>query len=196
MGAAAWFGTDFSAVKVAEKSRELAHVQGTDDKVGKVFINATSGFANVHQSIWQHTIGAYQVLHKWLYDRHKAGRSLSQDDITHWLRVYAALQATQKLMLKVDEVIEANGGWPGAFSQNHPPPDAVTLAAEQMAQKEQLKAQKKAAGVGKKKVTETSPTGATSLFDDLEDLANASGGPVRPKPKATPAKAAGGANSV
>jgi hypothetical protein len=39
--------------------------------------------------------------------------------------------------------IEANGGWPGAFSQNHPPPDAATLAAEQMAQKEQLKAQKK-----------------------------------------------------
>ena len=190
--ATAWFGTDFSLVKVAEKSRELADIQGTVDKVGKVYINATSGFANVHQSIWQHTIGGYQVLHKWLDDRRKAGRSLSQDDITHWLRVYAALQATQKLMLKVDEVIEANGGWPGAFSQNHPPPDAATLAAEQMAQKEQLKAQKKAATATKKRTVQASPTGATSLFDDLEDMARAAGGPDRPKSRATPAKAAGG----
>jgi hypothetical protein len=191
-GATAWFGTDFSLAKVAEKSRELADLQGTDGKVGKVFINATSGFANVHQSIWQHTIGGYQVLHKWLDDRRKAGRSLSQDDITHWLRVYAALQATQKLMLQVDVAIEANGGWPGAFSQNHPLPDAATLAAEQMVQKEHLKAQKKATTAAKKRAVQASPTGATSLFDDLEDMARAAGGPDRPKPRATPAKAAGG----
>ena len=205
--ATAWFGTDYSLTKVAEKSRELANVQGTDDKVGKVFINASSGFANVHQSIWQHTIGGYQVLHKWLDDRRKAGRSLSQDDITHWLRVYAALQATQKLVLQVDEAIEANGGWPGdgkdnarcAFSQNHPPPDAATLAAEQMAQKDQLKAQKKAANAAKKVASHASPTGATSLFDfddDLDGLAEASGAPPRPKARATPAKAAGGASSI
>ena len=188
---------------MAEKSRELADEQGTDDKVGKVFINATSGFANVHQSIWQHTIGGYQVLHKWLYDRRKAGRSLSQDDITHWLRVYAALQATQKLMLQVDIAIEASGGWPGdgkdnalcAFSQNHPPPDAATLAAEQMAQKEQLKAQKKHAIATNKRATLASPMGATSLFDfddDLDGLAAAAGAPPRPKSRATPANAAGG----
>lgn len=177
-GATAWFGTDFSLAKVAEKSRELADVQGTGDKVGKVFINATSGFANVHQSIWQHTIGGYQVLHKWLDDRRKAGRSLSQDDITHWLRVYAALHATQKMMLQVDEAIEANGGWPGAFSQNHPPPDAATLASEQLVQKEQLKAQKKATSAAKKGAVAASPTGATSLFDfddDLDGLAATSG---------------------
>ncbi len=138
-----------------------------------MYINATSGFTNVHQSIWQHTIGGYQVLHKWLDDRRKAGRSLSQDDITHWLRVYAALQATQKLMLQVDEAIKANGGWPGAFSQKHPPPDAATMAAEQMTKKEQLKAQKKAASAAKKRATYASPTGAGSLFDDLEDMAGA-----------------------
>ena len=172
----AWFGTDYSMVKVAEKSRELADVQDTDDhQVGKVFINATSGFAHVRQSVWQHTIGGYQVLHKWLDDRRKAGRSLSQDDITHWLRVYAALQATQKLMLQVDEAIEANGGWPGAFSQNHPPPDAATLAAEQMVQKDRIKAQKKAAKTSGKNAMPTSPNGAMSLFDDLEDLAAAAG---------------------
>lgn len=194
-GTVTWFGRDFALKKVAEKSRELADMQGTEDKVGKVYINATSGFANVHQSIWQHTIGGYQVLHKWLDDRRKAGRSLSQDDITHWLRVYASLAATQKLMLQVDVAIEANGGWPGAFSQNHPPPDAATLAAEQMAQKEQLKAQKKAATAAKKSAVQASPTGATSLFDDLEDMTRAAGEPDRPKSRATPAKAAGGSNN-
>jgi hypothetical protein len=193
--ATAWFGADYLLDKVAEKSRELADVTGTDDKVGKVFINATSGFANVHQSIWQHTIGGYQVLHKWLDDRRKAGRSLSQDDITHWLRVFASLQATQKLMLQVDESIEADGGWPGAFSQNHPPPDAATVAVEQMAQKDQLKAQKKAATATKKRAVHASTTGSTSLFDDLEDMAGAAGGPDRPKSRATPVKAAGGKTS-
>ena len=46
-----------------------------------------------------------------------------------------------------------------------PPPDAATLAAEQMVQKEQLKAQKKAAVAIKKRASYASPTGATSLFD-------------------------------
>ncbi len=194
-GTVAWFGKDFALSKVAEKSRALADVTGADDKVGKVFINASSGFANVHEAVWLHTIGGYQVLHKWLDDRRKAGRSLSQDDITHWLRVYAALQATQNLMLQVDDAIEASGGWPNAFSQNHPPPDAASLAAEQMAQKEQLKAQKKAAAADKKKGVQVSPTGASSLFDfddDLDALAAASGAPPRPKAKATPVKAVGG----
>jgi len=209
-----WFGADFSLQKVAEKSRELADVKaatssartgtgtgtgaaptGTEltDSVGRVFINATSGFANVHMSVWQHTIGGYQVLHKWLDDRRKAGRSLSTDDITHWLRVYAALQATQALMRQVDTVIEAHGGWPGAdpsvptaFSQNHPPPDAATLAAEQIAQKEQRKAHQKAAKMSAKKVaSHASPTGATSLFDfddDLDALAAAAGAPPRHPP--------------
>ena len=98
-------------------------------------------------------------------------------------------------MQQVDAAIDSHGGWPGAFSQNHPPPDAATLAAEQMAQKEQTKAHKKAATATKKKAAYASPTGANSLFDfddDLDALAEASGAPPRPKAKATPAKAAGG----
>jgi hypothetical protein len=202
--ATAFFGTDFSLQKVAEKGKALAELSGD---VGKVFINASSGFANVRLGVWQHTIGGYQVLHKWLDDRRKAGRTLSQDDITHWLRVYAALEATQTLMQQVDTAIDAHGGWPGtagassgsAFSQNHPPPDAATLAAEQMAQKEQAKAHKKAAAAAKKKAAYASPTGANSLFDfddDLDALAEASGAPPRPKAKATPAKAAGGQSTA
>ena len=158
-----WFRTDFGLQKVAEKGRALAEVSGD---VGKVFINATSGFANVRLGVWQHTIGGYQVLHKWLDDRRKAKRSLSQDDITHWLRVYAALEATQKLMRQVDAAIEVHGGWPGAFSQNHPPPDAATLALEQAAQKDQLKAQKKASASETRSAA--SGNGFFDFGDDLE----------------------------
>ena len=52
------------------------------------------------------------------------------------------------------------------------------LAAEQMVQKEQLKAQRKAATATKKRAASVSPTGATSLFyfdDDLDALAAAAG---------------------
>ena len=191
--ATAFFGTDFGLQKVAEKGKTLAELSGD---VGKVFINATSGFAYVRLSTWQHTIGGYQVLHKWLDDRRKAGRSLSPDDITHWLRVYAALDATQVLMQQVDVAIGAHGGWPGAFSQNHPPPDAATLAVEQAAQKEQIKAHKKAAT---KKVAKDAGADFTgNLFDpdsDLDALAAAAGAPPRPKSDAAPAKAAGGKTS-
>jgi len=60
-GATAWFGKDLALTKVAEKGKALAELTGT---TGKVFINSTSGFVNVRQPIWQHTIGGYQVLHK------------------------------------------------------------------------------------------------------------------------------------
>ena len=199
-GTVAFFGTDFELKKVAEKGKELVYENPstssgrTEPGVGKVYINATSGFENIHQPIWRHTIGGYQVLHKWLDDRRKAKRSLSQDDITHWLRIYASLEATQKLMLQVDDAIEANGGWPGAFSQNHPPSDAATLAAKQMVQKEQLKAQKKAATLKKKSAA--SRTGLLNFGDDLDELAEALGAPPRPKSRATPAKAAGGKNNT
>ena len=61
-----WFGTAFGLQKMAERSRALVEVLGD---VGKVF-NATSGFANVGLPVWQHTIGGYQVLHRFLPGRH------------------------------------------------------------------------------------------------------------------------------
>lgn len=132
-----WFGKDRQLGKVAEKARALSDIEATaQGPSGKVAVNATSGFAGVLQSVWEHNIGGYQVLHKWLDDRRKAGRSLSDDDIAHWRRIYAALQATQTLMAEIDASIDRHGGWPtgpgagGAFSLDHPPPSAEVLAAQ------------------------------------------------------------------
>jgi hypothetical protein len=72
------------------------------------------GSRGVTEPVWDFHIGGYQVCEKWLKDR--KGRTLSSEDITHYHRIVVALHETIRLMGEIDEVIEAHGGWPGAFS--------------------------------------------------------------------------------
>jgi hypothetical protein len=60
--------------------------------------------------VWNFHVGGYQVCQKWLKDR--KGRALSYDDLTHYRRVVGALGETIRLMARVDETINAHGGWP------------------------------------------------------------------------------------
>jgi predicted helicase len=73
----------------------------------------TRGFKGVSEAVWEFHIGGYQVCDKWLKDR--KGRTLSKDDITHYHKIVVALSETIRLMAEIDKVIEAHGGWPGAF---------------------------------------------------------------------------------
>ena len=73
----------------------------------------TTGFLGVREDVWNFQIGGYQVCAKWLKDR--KGRTLSDDDITHYQKIVVALSETIRLMAEIDRVIEAHGGWPGAF---------------------------------------------------------------------------------
>ena len=73
----------------------------------------TIGFQGVPEEVWDFHIGGYQVCHKWLKDR--KGRTLSDDDIAHYQKIIVALSETIRIMAEIDEVIEAHGGWPGAF---------------------------------------------------------------------------------
>jgi hypothetical protein len=50
------------------------------------------------------------VCEKWLKDRR--GRKLDYEDMCHYRKMVVALGETIKLMDEVDNVIEANGGWP------------------------------------------------------------------------------------
>jgi Type ISP C-terminal specificity domain len=63
--------------------------------------------------VWYFHVGGYQVCEKWLKD-HK-GRTLSKEDIAHYQKIVVALSETIRLMKELDEVIDAHGGWPGAF---------------------------------------------------------------------------------
>ncbi|OGT29567.1 MAG: hypothetical protein A2W28_07830 [Gammaproteobacteria bacterium RBG_16_51_14] len=82
-------------------------------KDGAVWINASQRFEGVPDAVWNFHIGGYQVCEKWLKDR--KGRTLSADDIAHYQRVVVALNETIRLMAEIDRVIDAHGGWPGAF---------------------------------------------------------------------------------
>jgi predicted helicase len=87
---------------------------------GYVFINPSGRFEGVPEKIWNFHVGGYQVCEKWLKDRR--GRPLSEQDILHYRRVVAALKETIRLMDEIDRVIEAHGGWPGAFLSGKPEP--------------------------------------------------------------------------
>lgn len=77
---------------------------------GAVFINPTSSFIGVPETVWNFHIGGYQVCEKWLKDRR--GRELSAEDIVHYQKIVVSLGETIRLMGLVDEAIESAGGWP------------------------------------------------------------------------------------
>ena len=82
----------------------------------------TRGFKGVPEEVWNFHIGGYQVCEKWLKDRQakggknpRPGRVLTDEDIEHYQKIVVALAETIRIMAEIDEVIEAHGGWPGAF---------------------------------------------------------------------------------
>ncbi len=81
---------------------------------GKVSINQLQHFKDISPEVWSHTIGGYQPAEKWLKDRR--GRTLTTDDLRHYQRMLIAIAETQKTMPEIDKAIEAQGGFPGAFS--------------------------------------------------------------------------------
>lgn len=78
------------------------------------------GFRSVPEAVWNFHVGGYHVCEKWLKDR--KGRTLSKDDIAHYQKIVVALHETIRLMMKIDEVIDQHGGWPGAFSASEAKP--------------------------------------------------------------------------
>jgi predicted helicase len=72
------------------------------------------GFIGVPEAVWSFYVGGYQVCEKWLKDR--KGRTLSKDDINHYQRIVVAISETIRIMTEIDKVIDAHGGWPGAFA--------------------------------------------------------------------------------
>jgi predicted helicase len=84
---------------------------------GAVHLSSTidSGlFDKVSNDVWEFQIGGYQVCEKWLKDR--KGLTLSDEEVAHFQRIVVAISETIRLMNEIDEVIEAHGGWPGAFT--------------------------------------------------------------------------------
>jgi hypothetical protein len=115
-----------SITRFTGASRTVGKVGWTPDKGGtiwidgkgtsKVFQSGASGFQPVSEAVWNFHIGGYQVCEKWLKDR--KGRTLTDDDITHYHKIVIALTETIRIMSEIDEVINQHGGWPSAFQTN------------------------------------------------------------------------------
>jgi len=95
--------------KIGERGKILANVENGK---GKLFINKTQYFDGLPEEVWNFHIGGYQVCHKWLSDRKKAGRKLSADDIEHYHKIVVAINETIKIMKQIDETIDTHTGWP------------------------------------------------------------------------------------
>jgi predicted helicase len=132
----------FITTYTGPKSPEVGRVGWSDDTVwldapamkrGQPAKPGTIGFRGVPEDVWNFHIGGYQVCEKWLKDR--KGRTLSQDDIVHYQKIVLALNETLRLMKEIDEIIEAHGGWPGAFIKTQTPQEKgyfnVQMVAEE-----------------------------------------------------------------
>ena len=105
-------GADAPAFTVAGDNRveRVRYAEPSGDTPGRVWINGEQYFEGVSPETWALTIGGYRPAEKWLKDR--KGRALSFDDIAWYRRVCAALAETPRVMERIDEAIEAHGGWP------------------------------------------------------------------------------------
>jgi predicted helicase len=97
---------------ICQRNPEVEKISWSHDTVW-VDKAQTTGFQGVREGVWNFHIGGYQVCEKWLKDR--KGRTLSKDDIAHYQKIIVALSETIRLMAEIDHVIDAHGGWPGAF---------------------------------------------------------------------------------
>ena len=88
----------------------VRYVPPTNGASGRVYINRDQYFEDVAPETWEFTIGGYRPAEKWLKDRRR--RTLSYDDIAHYRRICAVLVETPRVMARVDEAIDAHGGWP------------------------------------------------------------------------------------
>ena len=68
----------------------------------RVYINGKQYFSNIDKETWDYRIGGYQVMEKWLKDRKK--RTLSLEDIEHYIKIARALQLTIQYQEKIDEL--------------------------------------------------------------------------------------------
>ena len=81
-----------------------------ESNLGCVWINDDQCFEGVESETWEFTIGGNRPAEKWL--EYRKNRTLSFDDVAHYRRLCAALAETRQIMVRIDEAIEASGGWP------------------------------------------------------------------------------------
>ena len=112
--------------RVANADELDPHLTGTQasSKTLDVFLNATAYWKNVPVSVWEFTIGGYQVMKKWLSYREfdLLGRALSLDEIKEVNAMARRLAALVLLRPMLDDnyriVTSDSYAWPGPIARN------------------------------------------------------------------------------
>ena len=73
-----------------------------EEKTARVNINKDQYFEGISLQVWKFMIGGYQVCEKWLKDR--KGRTLSNAEILHYLKVVTAISKTIEIQKGIDEI--------------------------------------------------------------------------------------------
>lgn len=73
-----------------------------DEENERVYFNKTQYFEGISKAVWEYRIGAYQVLDKYLKDR--KGRTLTREEIEHYMKVAAALRRTIAVQEEINAV--------------------------------------------------------------------------------------------
>ena len=74
-------------------------------RTNDVFLNEDAFWRNIPETVWNFTIGGYQVLDKYLKSR--KGRVLSLDEINHVAAIADSLAFTIEQMARIDEAYRA-----------------------------------------------------------------------------------------
>lgn len=80
-----------------------------DDVNKRVYVNPTQYFEGVEKEVWDFMIGGYRVCESWLKYRNKAERSLSTNDLKHFMKIVVSLRETIRIMKEIDQAIPE---WP------------------------------------------------------------------------------------
>jgi hypothetical protein len=89
-----------------------------DDGAYDIFLNAVSCWRNVSQTVWNYTIGGYQIIKKWLSYREKPllGRGLTSDEVRYVTEIARRLAVIVALQASLDDnyrkVIKTTYSWP------------------------------------------------------------------------------------
>lgn len=80
-----------------------------DEKSKCVYVNRSQYFTGVEKETWDFVVGGYPVLETWLKYRKNAERSLSTEDLKHFMKIVVALRETIRIMQEIDKAIPE---WP------------------------------------------------------------------------------------
>lgn len=88
---------------------------------GNLRLSKRSFIEGVPKEIWEFEIAGYQVCSSWFSAGGRSGLArktglISEELVADFRKVLFCVEETIRLRSLVDEVIDAHGGWPGAFA--------------------------------------------------------------------------------